>query len=519
MAPKKKGKGSKLARMTEEERARYLQHRAAIEEEARRRKQQLIATFMKNKLKHEEAFTRLNLAKINQQWRHILRQIKSRELKQELEYVWHLFEHITDRKNQIIESLLNELEESEEQYARNLRSHAETIDQLIELHAKRVEQLHNSYITERNKLLTQARKEHFKITSIAVTEEETLQTLLFQMRCNMDNWTSKWQNIHLTKVDEVRNEMLSNTDTLQTISESKLEILWKEFQAILQDYMTSTETKRSQYTKLKARDEISSNIIAKHNKIINSFTDTITNLKYQVVTLRTSELEKINDLKAQRAYYIQLFWSLRKQLVNNKKHDENQLKIMTSASNAAIKEMELVVEKGGRILQLASMCRRMETEREKVLPFVTCPDASQMFTQKEKDNLEITYKEIPKEPLAKEIQNYLKMDNFWKRYNRAYLERAALSLHREALLMENQQLTRALQQYLTTLALGAEHPPTQPSLTVARPVSSHVVREHINLIPSEDNEKFRNKKRSRPVTCIEANNSIAVRHMLHPRIF
>jgi hypothetical protein len=50
MAPKKKGKGSKLSRMTEEERVRYLQHRAAIEEEARRCKQQLIATFMKVRL-------------------------------------------------------------------------------------------------------------------------------------------------------------------------------------------------------------------------------------------------------------------------------------------------------------------------------------------------------------------------------------------------------------------------------------------------------------------------------------
>lgn len=45
----KKGKGgkNKLARMSEEERARYLQHRADIEEEARRRKQQLIALYMK----------------------------------------------------------------------------------------------------------------------------------------------------------------------------------------------------------------------------------------------------------------------------------------------------------------------------------------------------------------------------------------------------------------------------------------------------------------------------------------
>lgn len=44
---KKKGAGNKLARMSEEERARYLQHRAEIEEENRRRKQQLIAIFMK----------------------------------------------------------------------------------------------------------------------------------------------------------------------------------------------------------------------------------------------------------------------------------------------------------------------------------------------------------------------------------------------------------------------------------------------------------------------------------------
>jgi hypothetical protein len=45
---KKGGKDkNKLARMSEEERIRYLQHRAEMEEEAKRRKQQLISTFMK----------------------------------------------------------------------------------------------------------------------------------------------------------------------------------------------------------------------------------------------------------------------------------------------------------------------------------------------------------------------------------------------------------------------------------------------------------------------------------------
>lgn len=43
----KKSKVNKLARMSDEERARYLQHRADVEEEARRRKRELIARFIK----------------------------------------------------------------------------------------------------------------------------------------------------------------------------------------------------------------------------------------------------------------------------------------------------------------------------------------------------------------------------------------------------------------------------------------------------------------------------------------
>lgn len=43
----KKSKVNKLARMSDEERARYLQHRADVEEEARRRKHELVARFIK----------------------------------------------------------------------------------------------------------------------------------------------------------------------------------------------------------------------------------------------------------------------------------------------------------------------------------------------------------------------------------------------------------------------------------------------------------------------------------------
>lgn len=44
---KKGGLANRLAKMSDDERAKYLQRKADMEEEARRRKEQLVATFMK----------------------------------------------------------------------------------------------------------------------------------------------------------------------------------------------------------------------------------------------------------------------------------------------------------------------------------------------------------------------------------------------------------------------------------------------------------------------------------------
>ncbi|KAF4520135.1 hypothetical protein B566_EDAN010291 [Ephemera danica] len=131
MGPKKKGKQNKLARMSDDERMRYLQHKAAQEEEARRRKQQLIATFLKNKIKQEENFARLNQAKIDEQWRHLLRKAKCKELKVELETSRKQFEHLLMRRNQVINNLQEDLHESECQYLVILQAHMEAVDKIL----------------------------------------------------------------------------------------------------------------------------------------------------------------------------------------------------------------------------------------------------------------------------------------------------------------------------------------------------------------------------------------------------
>lgn len=90
-----------------------------------------ILILFQNKLKREDAFSRLNLAKINLEWRTILRNVKCNELRNELKSIQKYFQDALMRKNQTIDRLLFELDESEEMYATLMHSHMESVERLI----------------------------------------------------------------------------------------------------------------------------------------------------------------------------------------------------------------------------------------------------------------------------------------------------------------------------------------------------------------------------------------------------
>ncbi|KAG5345686.1 DRC2 protein, partial [Acromyrmex heyeri] len=187
MPKKKKGKGSKLARMSDEERVRYLQHRAELELEAKRRKQQLIAAFTKSKLKREEAFARLNTAKINEQWRFILRRIKCKELHEDVEYLWNNFNRLMKTKNLMIQRLHSELEAADVNHRRLQEAHIKIMDLIIGRCKQKCIDLHESFAHERNRIVSDETNE------------------LNRIRNNLEQYCSQLQNINFGQDKSIEN--------------------------------------------------------------------------------------------------------------------------------------------------------------------------------------------------------------------------------------------------------------------------------------------------------------------------
>ncbi|XP_011787200.1 PREDICTED: coiled-coil domain-containing protein 65-like [Colobus angolensis palliatus] len=106
---------------------------------------------------------------------------------------------------------------------------------------------------------------------------------------------------------------------------------------------------------------------------------------------------------------------------------------------------------GEKILKLAEICRKFETEEEKVLPFY-----SSVLTPKEQEGIEENNLEELTEELAKVMVDYTGMENFWKRYNKVKLEQLSLQHRRAQLLDINGKLREMLKQYLDGISVSDE---------------------------------------------------------------
>ncbi|NXT10933.1 DRC2 protein, partial [Prunella fulvescens] len=106
-----------------------------------------------------------------------------------------------------------------------------------------------------------------------------------------------------------------------------------------------------------------------------------------------------------------------------------------------------------RILRLAEMCRRLETEEEKVLPFY--PSS---LTEGEQQKARRILEETAMEPLARAIKDYMGLERFWQRFNKAKLDEKGLERARAALAERNQELRSMLQQYLAGATINQKVP-------------------------------------------------------------
>ncbi|CAH8850134.1 unnamed protein product [Trichobilharzia szidati] len=451
MPPKKKGKADKLSKMTDEERAIYLEQQKIAEEEAKAKKTALLTQYLQDKLDHEEKATKLNRAKLIHYWRTIMRETKSKELKRDTEILAQTFERIMDRKENIMKTLVSDLNEAEEQHLMALRSHLQNVDTLIDLQNQRLRKLKTDYETEMKYLVEEFEKEENYITQQHEKQINDLKNIFVALD---STYTAKINEAIIDQnslKDDLKNRSLEDKHTLRISLEAKVNSLWSEFKQASAQYTTTTNEKKSFFENLKAKDERSATEIQHHINKIQKINENIASTKRRMMKVAKEYEEKNRKLREERDKLIVQFQMLKIQINKSREIQHKNLIKMSLESGEAIKKVQYLLDKAEKIIKLGEQCRKYETEEEKVVPFY----ASSLTAEEEKAVQEF-YENETDEEISKILKRCIPLEMFWRRFNKVQLDRLAIAKEHNMLEQENLQLKLLLKQYLDGISISNE---------------------------------------------------------------
>uniref|UniRef100_A0A8D2CWN2 Dynein regulatory complex subunit 2 n=1 Tax=Sciurus vulgaris TaxID=55149 RepID=A0A8D2CWN2_SCIVU len=446
----RKGKKTKTP-LSDEEQLLLLQQKLLAEEEMAKKKERLLSQFLKDKLAKEEQNSALNLNKINTQWRTVLREVKTKELLKDIEILSQTFERVVDCKDSVIKSLAKDLSEAEEQYAHALRSHLHNVDQLLALQRCRLRLLEESYNMELEVLTKEFETERKTIIDQHEEEIHYLQDVFMAMEQNYIDSEYESKLEFQSMWDDLKNKNLEEKHFLRIQLENIVEDLWRRFQDALKNYTDATEDRKIAFETLKVKDEKSSKEIEAQMKKIQKLQEAISISKSKIL-MHSRESEDQNQyIRNDKELVLIQLRKLKAQRTQAREVSQENLVKLTLESNATLKALRKIVDKGEKILKLAEICRKYETEEEKVLPFY-----SSVLTPKVQEETEEQNPEELTMELARVMVDYTGMENFWKRYNKVKLEQLSLQHRRAQLLEINGKLREMLKQYLDGISVSDE---------------------------------------------------------------
>uniref|UniRef100_A0A8B9KZV7 Dynein regulatory complex subunit 2 n=1 Tax=Astyanax mexicanus TaxID=7994 RepID=A0A8B9KZV7_ASTMX len=402
----KKGAGGKQAAMTEEERLVYLQQKAQAEEDNARRKEDMLTQFLKDKLQKEERNSAINLHKLRQQWRTVLRQTRSVELRNDISVLSQTFERVLDCKESVIRSLVSDLSEAEQQSALACRAHLQCLDRLLELQKEQVaalalqwnkslEELRSEFDTEREQIVMQNQQENAYLENVTFA--------LDQQYAETNNEAA--QEYYSTR-DEIKNQ---EKHAIQLQLGGTIKELLRQYQQEQQSYKEALKVQKSLQTSTKEMDQ--------QMRHLQETQDSINTLRLQLTSSQKESEASARDLRAAREEVTCKTRQLRAKISVARAAERRKLANLTVHSNNTTKKLQDIVGKGEKLLRLAEMCRKLETEQEKVLPFYISSLSAEELSQERAQAME-----PPSEELAQVQRHCRIVFNCMSREKHGYLQ-------------------------------------------------------------------------------------------------
>lgn len=376
---------------------------------------------LKEKLKEERQLKNLNQKKVIRKWRGIMRKIKRAELQNQIEILSQQLAFQFERYDNLLDLGLEDIVRLEEQFRTAQRSHLRKMEELAELKQNYILELNADFDRRLNELTLEFDAERENIIQNQKNQMRQMKKTFEEVQDRFDKWGESAHQAHDTEREEIRNHNLEEYNVVKITLEGKLEQIEKGFDKEHVRYMDLAEDKTREYEELKAKDtKLSKEIDHLMNKN-NALQAKVSHWKKKLTNHSRECRERNDSLRKEKNLMNQHYRELKNQMTRNRRQEHERLAELTVLSREALQKNTKYLDDLCAILRLAEMCRKYETEREKVLP-----------------------DEGAGEELAGQTPEF---EKFWNRYNKVLLDKMILEQQEANLADDNIKLEYLIEQF------------------------------------------------------------------------
>ena len=477
------GKGGKRGPETEQERQLRFEIERMKEEEEARMKEEARKNELKGMLSQEEKFASVNRLKILNQWRKLMRLVKVEDLRKDIEVISQSHEREVDRKDAIIQVLDRDLEDSEEQYQTALRAHLFIVDRLIDLHNAKLAGIELEFEKDLRELMDEFGVERHELEGSHARHKKELMDIMATMEAEFNEAEGDARQEFESTREEIKNKNSEEYNVLRFTLEGLIEELERHFDSAHANYMATTEQRTLDFKNLTIKDQKSAHTIETQMRRLARLQDALSHWKTKLASNARKCGARNSALQEERDSISRHFQELKGRMNRFREREAMRLQELTINSQAAIGSLKGRLERAERIIKLAELTRKFETEREKVLPFY---ESSVEEEEKAASDAAEVRKALQSSAAGKDgqpIEEFNYLDNFFKRYNKVLLDVNGIERERDRLAHENGDLRSILKQYLDGISVNEDVINNANPLLVVNHKTNIVMPAQVNRPP------------------------------------
>lgn len=395
----------------------------------------------REELKREIASQASKKGEMDRSWRELILKIKEPIFRQDIEVMWQTFNRAIDKKDHLINSTMKLMDIADDQFQRTVASFCDTIDTMINKFLDDLNELSRDNEIRTAELLTRGEIDAQRIMTDHNAAETHLQLLLYHSNTTADSlaWTTRGENF--VKQDEERMKFANERENLRSLLEDKFNNLWDEFKGVLKNYVVETAANQKQVRKLRFKENLMADIIASQAKKIANSGGMLKRLRTELAAYESGTKQAV--FRDRRNRHRAACHKLKKRLISGCSIDVKQLAILVKSSDSTVAWLNGAVKKGEKILRMAALCRKYETQREKVLPYgCTLPrspsELKDIVRQKSHTQNDL---------VAHAINSTSGLTRLWQLIAKAELTKRALYYEKILLIQENEDIMLKIQEH------------------------------------------------------------------------